>query len=995
MEFLAKKIQLKIRVLLILTLQGLFVSNSYGYNNDAGIISLELQNTPIEKVFSAIEKQSDYNFFYESNIIDVNRKVSISVKQKSISAVLDRIFNNKKSVYKIVNNHIILKALKVKGKLVDKITGKAIPYCNIFQEDSFKGTYSNENGEFEMTIDPFTPSLSISHLNYEKELINIDDSEELIVRLSPTLNILDEIVINEESIANRNTIKSLDKVLEYYNYYNPVEKVYVQTDKTKIEAGEELWYSAFTVIGPNHYYSTASKYLHIDIVDNKNQIVVSQKIKIDNGKSKGHFKIPENIITGNYQLRAYTDWMKNFDLDFVFKKPLTISNEKFVEYISEPSKKNEIDLQFFPEGGNAVDGIKGRIAFKAIGTDGLPRNVEGKIVDSKGNEIRQLKSNNLGVGYFNLKPSFGEKYSVILENGSKFKLPEISAQGYSMFVDNLNTENISVKIQSTPDLKNKDFYLIAHTRNKKHIQGKYQFKDNNSVIDIQIPKNILPTGIVTFTLLDEKMRPWSERIAFVNNKDGLVINTKVKNNAIGKEGLVSMDISVTDKDGNPAPTNFSMAVTNPDTNLKKKHGSNLLTYLMLESDLKGYVKNPGQYFENNSQLTNYNLDLVMLTNGWRRFNWKKLKNNKFDKSKKYTFSQGYSVSGVVRRVSNGELFKKKTIHLIVESEEKKRVYITRTNIDGSFEFENIDHTGATKLTFKGFNHRQIGIHVTLDDKTSLNLSKDWVGNLYNDTEDVIYKDEYITTSNYRPRPIPKGKSTLIGEVVINSKVEKITEKKRPAKRIPTPYGVQPDDTVYGDELTNPNTFLYDLAKVPGVSLLGNNILIRGGTPSWFLDGQPIGNFGSDTMNGGSNGSGSIGVGIPFEIANLEMQNIERIEVIKTAVNVGSFGFRAPSGAILVYTKRGSDHFRTKEPSFDGIGFSETKEFYVPKYQADLSKVNAIDYKKTLFWGPSIQTDKNGKATIQFYNVNGIDEVQVAIDALTTNGIPGTYLKVIK
>lgn len=756
----------------------------------------------------------------------------------------------------------------------------------------------------------------------------------------------------------------LDTLLSFHNYFNPVEKVYLHTDKNHVDVGDELWYSAYTVIGPNHHYSSASKFLHVNIVDLENDIVFSQRVKIVNGKSKGHIKIPENTLSGKYQLRAYTDWMRNYDLNFVFKKTISISNGTI-----NPIHVNygKIDLQFFPEGGNAIDGLNGRIAFKAIGIDGLARIIEGMVIDSKGNEIKQLKSNDQGIGYFNLKPVLGEQYTAVLEDGSKHLLPKIYNQGYTMSVNNMNQKSIQVRIQASNNLKNESFYLIGTVGNQKYFQGKYNLKDK-SFANIEIPKNVVPSGILTLTILDKNMRPWSERVTFIDNQQELIINTQLNKDNLIKKGEVTLKINVTNTEGNPVSTNLSIAVTNQSNRIKKDvNDSNILTHLLLESDVKGHIEKPAKYFHDKSRIAKYNLDLIMLTNGWRRFNWMKMKNYNFDTIKKFSFPEGFDIAGIAKR-KNRKILKNSSLHLIVKSKDKERVYATKTRPDGSFIFNNVNHTGVTEIQFKAYNSNQIDVKVTLDNTNPIDLAP-----LFPSLYKINPTSSNTTSTTTKPSIISnrnsKGKTTLLNEVVIKGKVNVAKSERK--KATPSTYGVTPDATIFIDENFTYSNLKFALLKIPGVTVLGDRILIRG-----------VG-----SLNGNTSPAIYVdGIQSNISLFNLNVLDIERVEVVKRVDAV--FGFRGANGVILVYTKRGFKPKPAITPKFKISGFAEEKQFYTPKYEVDVNKND----NATLYWNPLITTDKNGNATVNFHNMSNAKKVQVAIEALSYFGEPGAYLK---
>ena len=207
-------------------------------------------------------------------------------------------------------------------------------------------------------------------------------------------------------------------------------------DKELFSAGETIWYSAYVVLGPFHHFTTASRVLHIDLIDSTGEIVHTQTQELMHGKGWGSIEIPENIGSGKFQLRSYTQWMRNFDHDFFFTKNLTIVNAK--DIAGTLTSTDNIDLQFFPEGGYAVAGIAGKVSFKAIGDDGLPRNVKGQLLDSKDKPVAVFNTFDRGAGFFQFTPRQGESYMARLTDGRQFEFPEILANGYALLVNNQN-----------------------------------------------------------------------------------------------------------------------------------------------------------------------------------------------------------------------------------------------------------------------------------------------------------------------------------------------------------------------------------------------------------------------------------------------------------------------------------------------------------------------------------------------------------------------------
>lgn len=792
-------------------------------------------------------------------------------------------------------------------------------------------------------------------------------------------------------------ILTFDQNVRKYNSYNPTEKVYLHTDNNYYTAGEKIRFNAFVTLGTFLNFSSYSKTLYVELVDINQNIVQSQTLTLNNGKTFGAIETPQKIAEGNYQLRAYTNWMKNFDANFFFKKNIKISSIYSTENKSNVNINNKIDLQFFPEGGDAIINLTNRIAFKAINNKGDGIKVTGKVFNSKRKQVASIRSSDNGTGSFNFKPKEGETYYAELSDKSTYALNKIKPVGYSMLVNNLNPTTINVKVQASTILKGRYFYIIGQMQNAKYFQGRYLF-NNKSLVNIEIPKTKVPSGILTLTLFDSDMKPWAERLVFINNQNELIINAKIDTNSLNTGKDIKVDINVTDANGKPVKTNLSMAITKGDNYLKNNSESNILSYLLLESELKGNLINPHQYFVNQERATVYNLDLLMLTNGWRRFNWQKIRNKQFDSIKKHSFTNGFSISGIVTD-KNNRILTNTSINMVAKSKNGVSINSAKTNNKGEFTIEHLFHIDSTEITFNGYNAKRnpIDINVTIKKqlKSRYPLKFDYVNgtqintksNESNRTKIIIPEDQI----NYQGLNLKDR--TLLNEVVITGKV-----KRKKASR--SVYGFDPDETVFLKE--NDENFVQVLNRTSGIRVVGAGrtakVSIRGfGSPLWVLDGVPLEahsphpliattnlNSNPTTPSPTMQGAGPV----PDVIANLDTEIIERIEVLKGG-KAAIYGARGNNGVILIYTKVGSNNSRRViSPEFEIMGLRNAKDYYIPRYTAKKSN----NEFSTLYWNPNVMTDENGNASIIFSNKLNAETVQLAIETLSEIGQLGVLLK---
>ena len=800
------------------------------------------------------------------------------------------------------------------------------------------------------------------------------------------LNSSENIALMTSNISDDPFIRLLSTQTSLYNNYNPTEKVFLHTDKNLFSVGEYLWYSAYTVIGPSYQYTTASRVLHVDLINPDGEVVQSQTHELIGGRGSGSIKIPKNLAAGIYQLRSYTQWMRNFDSGFFFTKSISILNETDQKAVSE-TKEELIDLQFFPEGGQLVAGIAGKVAFKVIGEDGLGRKVKGQILDSAGKSVAVLGTFDRGAGFFQLLPVFGEQYTAVLDDGAQYQLPQVLENGYAFMADNLNEKSIRLNVQGSELFRNKAFYIVAHMRQRRFYQGKFEFGEKPS-IRIEIPKTQMPTGVLTITLFDENKNPWCERAVFVNNRDELVITSNINPQKFTKRDQIGLQITITDTDGRPLSSDFSIAVTDAGQVVKNQGSDNMPTQFLLQSDIKGHISNPGLLFKDQKRTTLHALDLVMLTHGWRKYKWTEVWESQ-NQNKEFKFEKGLLISGKARKL-NDKPIGDATLNVIAKSGEHIGMLSTKTHQDGTFEIPDFNFKDSTEIVINAFdpNEKPVNIRVTLD-KNKISIPESHFKSLQfknpKETEDYL---AYSSIRSQMDGIYDLEDVTELDEVVV-------TEKKVDKVGLPSIYGQTPDAVIYTEDNDVALNVIDLVRRFSGVRVSGNSVSIRnGGKPLWVLDGIPFDN------------SSSSGPALDAEdlvrqsslpprnfIASMGLFDIERIELLK-GPSAAIYGSRGGNGVILVYTKRGGD--QTKEPvvspDFTVKGHAAEREFYSPKYDIKLDKHKTPDYRAVLYWNPSLRTDKNGNASIEFYNSDTAKEIQISIEGLSDYGIPGTYLQ---
>lgn len=314
------------------------------------------------------------------------------------------------------------------------------------------------------------------------------------------------------------------------------------------------------------------------------------------------------------------------------------------------------DLQFFPEGGRLVAGLRSKVGFKALLPDGRGGEVKGVVVDQDNKTITEFTSAHAGMGVFALQPVAGAVYTAVIKNQTtgleyRYPLPAAEPQGYVLSVDHADADNLTVKVTAGKGMApGKEMALVGLQNNV--VRYTSRIKPDQQAVSTQVPKLKFATGIVQFTLLSGDAVPLAERLVFVNHQDQLKMDISTDKPVYKPREKVDMQLFLKDDDGSPVEGNISVAVTD-ENQVKIDEDEELSIYanLLLTSDLKGNIEAPNYYFNNTSAAKERQLDNLLLTQGWRRFNWAGVKNNTWP-ALTYQPQENIAISGRITTLTN-------------------------------------------------------------------------------------------------------------------------------------------------------------------------------------------------------------------------------------------------------------------------------------------------------------------------------------------------------
>jgi hypothetical protein len=860
---------------------------------------------------------------------------------------------------------------------------------------------------------------------------------------------------------------------------HPFEKIYLHFDKPYYAVNDTMWFKAYLTIGSLHQPSALSRIIYVDVISDKDSLIQTLKLQSANGIGYGDIVLAKALYKqGNYYIRAYTNWMRNFGPEYFFNKAISIGDidddgltsgvsftktkknndiyisarlsykdqngnaaaDKKVSYdvlaengsiikgkgitdkngfltvylqsnkltgavspnlvtsVDQGSKKpivnsfslksimGSADVQFFPEGGNLISGVRSKIAFKAVGSDGMGINITGSVVDNTGTEVATFASGHAGMGLFPLQPESDKTYKaiVLFPDGSKntYDLPGITKDGIVIGVNNNDPDNLSVKIATNDQfLKrylNKGFYIVAQSGGVIYYTGLASLQ--SLVYTGVIPKSKFPTGILQVTLFAADGDPLSERLVFIQHNDALNISLNSNLPSYNTKQKVTMALSAKNQ-ALPAHGSFSVAVVDATKVPSDEDAeTTILSSLLLTSDLKGYIEKPNYYFNHIDDQKRANLDVLMLTQGYRRFSYANILAGKYP-SIIYPAEKQMDISGTLRTESGVPVFKG---NVSISIPDRNISANTVTDAEGHFTFSNIAVYDFTKITLSARNNvNSDNLMIMVDVPAGVPLVKGTYSQM-----PVANVDSAMNVYLYNKRK-QIDNTHLLKEVVIKAQKAKVLH--APYKSL-VGLSFEADQVLGSDALKDCGSDFEGcvLGRVFGLWHVDNKYYIY----KDYVGGnkKPVKFF----VNGGAVDD--------IYLSNITPADIESIEVFFKDGVAKVMSFYDCNGIISITTKSHSLSpveknnldlaFLTVQKNVITImpkGYYKARVFYSPVYdnQTNLKDIN--DFRNTIYWNPNVITDKTGSATFEYYNSDGRGNYRVVVEGIDDDGNIGRYL----
>jgi hypothetical protein len=797
------------------------------------------------------------------------------------------------------------------------------------------------------------------------------------------------------------------------------EKVYLHIDRVQYTSGEDIWFKAYVIDPSTNKLSLSTNNLHVEIINPRGEIVQSRAVMVFKGTGHGDFSLPDSIPSGKYRIRAYTNYLRNYGEEKFFVKEITIVNPEETEELHLLAREidNKIDIIFFPEGGSLIDNVTSTIGFKAVNALGKGSDVTVKLYSSSGELITIFNSTHLGMGFFNLKPLPGNKYYAVVQSRdgaeTKAPVPESFPSGVAIRTVITPEKNLILTVNpneaTLASLIGKELKVDISLRNLVNKTTKVRI--DSLVNNFLIPLEGIPDGVLRVTLSVPEGLPLCERLVFLQRKEDvrLVVTTDKKEykprEKVTAEISLSGDSTFSDKG------EFSMSVTEERLSVSSTPNSrSVASWFLLESDVKGAVEEPGYYFDPVNTKRLLDLDLLLMTQGWRDFKWK------YDSVTPYRHEIGFTITGQVRRVLNNNPVEGAKINVALFHLNTTEFMDAKTGKDGKFSFEELDVYGKVRafLSSTGKLENMQG-RIFVDPVIYI---PPFAEALRKDTTEIEIRPKelysYRQEALFRLNTLKKYKlsdTIKIGEVTIV------------AEKIKTPIEVRVKEsrkfyTAPDKELIIPVTaenyagdiFSYMSGRIAGVQV------VRGVNPEspYFPDDVKVfirGQFSVDNKSSqrSDQGTGNTGFGSTqpkdklgalilldgFEVEELSLPSllmlpmniVDRIDVLNASP---AYGMRGANGVINILTKPGLRREPVKlgpnsvYTSFQG--FDVPRIFYSPKHDNKTEQTNAPDFRSTIFWEPDIKASTE-KTKLEFYNADTWATMSLTVEGVTEGGLP--------
>ena len=649
---------------------------------------------------------------------------------------------------------------------------------------------------------------------------------------------------------------------------------------------------------------------------------------------------------------------------------IMLEASNYQRYFPLSLPQNDYEVDFLPEGGNLPAGVLSRMAFKVLNTFGLSEEISGVVKDEAGNEICRFQTEHAGMGSFNWIPEAGKKYHAecISRSGvaRSFDLPVAQSDAYSLnVIENRGKYLVSIRCgQGQTDTK-RLFTLLVHERGVPLL-----VREIRPSFSIRVDREAFPSGVLHFTLIASDGNVVSERLAFVCNNDQVLADIHTGQDVYGRREKVRLSVILRDATGNPVKGNISVAVTD-NGDLSPDSDYTIYTSLLLISDLRGHIENPGWYFQSEEPNRQKGLDLLMLTQGWRQYHLEQALAGDYQ-SPEIVPELYQRLTGEVKRLVGKKGISEAQVLMHVPME--KVLEKTVTDQQGQFEFGHFEFPDSTQYNLQALTAKNVDkVLLSLREETFPAVNEVWPLSLKSKSHDPQISDQLVSVkfmdkAGRKMEYVNGMRNVFLEEVVVTAKKREVPQ---------TPYeGMIGGMTLKRKDIED--TPMIDLrtfirSQFPGIYFEGGTPCYRQKPVRIILNEFPI----QDSVMEGR----MLGI--------LNLRDIEQIDFNRDQA-AGLAWFPMTGAYFIAITLRKDIPISEGLPKNIGfirlLGYQKPAAFYSPKYETMQQQENPMpDLRTTLYWNPKVQTDEQGNASVEFYTADSEAPFSVVVEGITDDG----------
>ena len=434
------------------------------------------------------------------------------------------------------------------------------------------------------------------------------------------------------------TSDELEKTyLEYINI--PREVIFVHLNKGLYVKGEALAFNAYVFEKQTKQLSESTTTLYCEILDNDQNRVGVKMLKVVNGTVSNQFDISEEYKPGTYTFKAYTNWLRNFPENNHFEANFTVVDREELNNNYEYNEVENIDAQFLPEGGHLLEGVINTVGVVVKKENGRAfKNASGYILEND-KKITEFYTNHLGIGILTMKPKLGVNYKAVLKltnHNVEFDFPIVRERGVSLAVN--SEDQIIIQLNTNEStlesIKGNTYKVMVHNGSKSFVIDT-QLEDYKTILIID--KDQLDEGIQIITVFNEKNVPILERLLFIHKEKNRAYVSKA---TVSKRRTDSVFFNLEFANIINDSTGYSKLSVSilPQETLAYEENSDIYSQIYLKPYVKGEIEKAPYYFNKINRKKKYELDLLLLTQGWSSYSWDSI--FKKDQQIKYVFETG-------------------------------------------------------------------------------------------------------------------------------------------------------------------------------------------------------------------------------------------------------------------------------------------------------------------------------------------------------------------